>query len=210
MKDWVTMTPPSAPPMAVPIRHCIVAAIAMMIGCIVKIALLRHTISIHIIMYWYGTRFLYYILCSSILQLWNGSFFERIALKTLGLKIQLGHPIGTACPSPTPTYNDDFTIINDNGIHQVSLMYCGCQKALRPTIQLLRARLFPSTTIEPRTAATFRVLETFQMLSFTAKTTALDFYKALEARTDNTGTNLPPVRTCFDSVAIIISMYIYK
>lgn len=73
-------------------------------------------------------------------------------------------------------------------------MYCGCQKALRHTIQLLRARLWPSTTIDPRTAATFRVLETFQMLSFTAKTTALDFYKALEARTDNTGTAPLPVR----------------
>ncbi len=128
-------------------------------------------------------------------QFWNESFFERISLKTLGLKIQLGHPIGSTCPSPTQAFNDDFTIINDNGIHQVSLMYCGCQQAHRHIIQLLRAQLFPSTTINPRTAATFRVLETFQMLGFTAKTTLLDFYKALEARTDNTGTALPPVHS---------------
>ncbi|KJA24436.1 hypothetical protein HYPSUDRAFT_136378, partial [Hypholoma sublateritium FD-334 SS-4] len=128
------------------------------------------------------------------LKFWNGSFFEGVTLKALGLKIQLGHKIGNACPAPIPAFNDDFTIIHDNGIHQVCLLLCGCQKALRPTIQLLRARLFPATTINPRTAATFRVLETFQMLSFTAKTTAFDFYKALEARTDNTGTSVPPDR----------------
>ncbi|KAJ2913229.1 hypothetical protein MD484_g7185, partial [Candolleomyces efflorescens] len=48
------------------------------------------------------------------------------------------------------------------------------------------ARLFPATLTDPRTAASFRVLETFQMLSFTAKTSAYEFLGALRRRTDNT------------------------
>ena len=129
--------------------------------------------------------------------MWNGSFFERTTLKELGLKIQLGHPAGDECLSPKQAFNDDFTVIDSNGIHSVSLQYCDCQHSLCPTIQLLRAKLFPSTTIEPRTAATFDVLETFQMLSFTSKTTAYDYYKSLQARTDNTGTLPLPVRIHF-------------
>lgn len=109
------------------------------------------------------------------------------------MKIQLGHPSGDECCSPKQAFNDDFTVIHSNGIHSVSLLYCDCQNSFRPTIQLLRAKLFPSTTIEPRTAATFDVLETFQMLSFTSKTTAYDYYNALHARTDNTGTLPLPV-----------------
>ncbi|KJA17059.1 hypothetical protein HYPSUDRAFT_70954 [Hypholoma sublateritium FD-334 SS-4] len=125
---------------------------------------------------------------------WNGSFFDRVTLKELGLKIQLGHPAGDECRSPKQVFNDDFTVIHSNGIHSVSLQYCDCQQSLRPTVQLLRSKLFPSTTIEPRTAATFDVLETFQMLSFTSKITAYDYYNSLHARTDNTGTSQPPDR----------------
>jgi len=90
-------------------------------------------------------------------------------------------------------FNDDFTVIDSDGIHQVSLDYCGCQQASARRIQLLRARLFPSTVIDPKTAATFRVLETFQMLSFTSKVSAYEYYRSLARRTDNTGTTPPPV-----------------
>jgi hypothetical protein len=47
------------------------------------------------------------------------------------------------------------------------------------TTQLLRARLFPSTVVDPKTAATFRVLETFQLLSFTSKVSAFEYYRSL-------------------------------
>jgi len=90
-------------------------------------------------------------------------------------------------------FDDNFVVIDSEGIHCVSLDYCGCQQSLSPVIQLLRARLFPSTTINPKTAATFRVLGAFQMLSFTTKSSVYEFYKALERQTDNTGTNPPPV-----------------
>lgn len=113
-------------------------------------------------------------------------------LKSLGLRLQLGHLNGV-CSLPQPSFNNDFVVIDIDGIHQVAIDYCGCQQSLPKTIQLLRARLFPSTVIDPKTAATFHVLETFQMLSFTSKVSAFEFYQALARRTDNTGTSAPPV-----------------
>jgi hypothetical protein len=97
------------------------------------------------------------------------------------------------CPNPENAFNNDFTVIDSDGIHPVSLDYCGCQLATSKTTQLLRARLFPSTVVDPKTAATFRVLETFQMLSFTSKVSAFEYYRSLSRRTDNTGTCPPPV-----------------
>lgn len=107
--------------------------------------------------------------------------------------MQLGHPDGTPCSVPVATFDDDFTVIDSDGIHQISLSFCGCQQAVSHTTQLLRSHLFPSTTIAPKSAATFRVLETFQLLSFTSKLSAFEFYKAIERRTDNTGCLPPPV-----------------
>lgn len=115
------------------------------------------------------------------------------SLKALGLRVQLGHSDLSPCSNPENAFNDDFTIIDSDGLHQVSLDYCGCQRADPKRVQLLRARLFPSTIVDPKTAATFRVLETFQMLSFTSKVSAYEYYRSLARRTDNTGTNPPPV-----------------
>ncbi len=116
-----------------------------------------------------------------------------MTLKSLGLRHQLGHLDGV-CRLPQPAFNDDFVVIDIDGIHEVAIDYCGCQQSLAKVVQLLRARLFPSTVFDPKTAATFRVLETFQMLSFTSKVSAFEFYQALARRTDNTGTSAPPVR----------------
>ncbi|KAF8798265.1 hypothetical protein BYT27DRAFT_7264855 [Phlegmacium glaucopus] len=90
------------------------------------------------------------------IQKWNGSHFVRVPLKDLGVCIQLGHA-DKIYPLPERTFNDDFTIVAANGIHQVTLSYYG------------------STVTEPKTAAMFDVLETFQLL-----------------RMDNTGTSPPP------------------
>jgi hypothetical protein len=126
-------------------------------------------------------------------QNWNGLYFEQVTLKSLGLRIQLGHCNGV-CILCKPAFNDDFVVIHIDGIHEVAIDYCGCQQSLPKTAQLLRARLFPSTVIDPKTVATFHVLDTFQMLSFTSKISAYEFYQALARRMDNTGTSPPPVR----------------
>jgi hypothetical protein len=39
-----------------------------------------------------------------------------MSLKALGLRIQLGHPDRTECPNPENAFNDDFTVIDSDGI----------------------------------------------------------------------------------------------
>ncbi|KAG2047143.1 hypothetical protein BDR06DRAFT_976975 [Suillus hirtellus] len=43
---------------------------------------------------------------------WKGGFFHPVSLKSMGLRIQLGHPPGTTCCRPTPAFGDDFVIID--------------------------------------------------------------------------------------------------
>ncbi|KAG6914117.1 hypothetical protein DXG01_002336 [Tephrocybe rancida] len=62
------------------------------------------------------------------------------------------------------------------------------------TAQLLRARLFPATVINPKTAATFSLLKTFELLSYKSKVSAFQFYHTLSRLTDNTGLNPPKDR----------------
>ncbi|KAF9471168.1 hypothetical protein BDN70DRAFT_939144 [Pholiota conissans] len=120
--------------------------------------------------------------------------FSHRGYITQKCRMQLGHPTTGKCPVPVPAFNDSFVIIDSDGIHEVALDFCGCGQSISKVVQLLRARLFPSTVIDPKTAATFRVLETFQMLTFTSKISGYEFYCALARRTDNTGTRSPPDR----------------
>ena len=120
------------------------------------------------------------------LKHWNGKFFERKALKDLGGRIQLGHAIGEPCSLPTPAFNDSFTIIDINGIHDIGLDFCGCGRHGTMAQQLLRFRLYPATAQNPNTAATFRALHHFQLLSFESKCSVYEFYQTLVRESDNT------------------------
>ncbi|KAG1758273.1 hypothetical protein EDD22DRAFT_981491 [Suillus occidentalis] len=124
------------------------------------------------------------------IECWNGTSFQTTTLKALGVRFQLGHPIGVQCINPIPTFNDDFIIIDYNGVHEVGLDFCGCESAQPHITQLLRVRLFPATTLDPKSAATFRALEYFQMLSFESKVSAWEFYNTVARLTDNTGTRV--------------------
>ncbi|KAG1862688.1 hypothetical protein F4604DRAFT_1882290 [Suillus subluteus] len=113
---------------------------------------------------------------------WNGHYFERISLKTLGLRIQLGHHMDDTCCNPHRAFNDDFIIIDTTGIHEVALDFCACR-----TMQT-----HPTIT-EPKTAATFNVLEQYHKLSFESKASAFEFYHGLAHLSDNVGINPPKV-----------------
>ncbi|KAM6490383.1 hypothetical protein JOM56_014147 [Amanita muscaria] len=125
---------------------------------------------------------------------WNGCFFEPASLKQLGLVVQLNHVLNEPCLNPSQAFNDDFVILDLDGIHSVALRYCNCHRTVPRPTQLLRSRLFPATVIEPKTAATFRLLEAYQLLSFTSKVSGFEFYQSIARRTDNTGTCPPPDR----------------
>ncbi|KAF8673069.1 hypothetical protein AX14_005424 [Amanita brunnescens Koide BX004] len=113
------------------------------------------------------------------IQLWNGAFFESISLKTLGLVIQLNHTVDDLCANPSRAFKNDFVILDSHGIHEVALQYCDCHQAVSWTAQLLRARLFPATVVDPKTAATFHLLEAYQLLSFTSKVSGFEFYQSI-------------------------------
>ncbi|KAH7905933.1 hypothetical protein BJ138DRAFT_1017003 [Hygrophoropsis aurantiaca] len=129
---------------------------------------------------------------------WNGRYFERITLKGLGLRVQLGHDIGEVCLWPKAAAGDDFVVIDCHGIHEISLDFCGCPLGLTRATQLLRSRWYPATVREPGTAATFAVLEQFHLLSFESKASSFEFYHSIARRTDNTG--LTPLRDRYQAL----------
>ncbi|KAJ7576448.1 hypothetical protein C8J56DRAFT_800049, partial [Mycena floridula] len=129
------------------------------------------------------------------IEVWTEKFFfVKVSLRSIGQRIQLGHPDGSPCAVPVSSKGPHFTIIDTHATHEVSLDFCGCEQASSQTRQLLRARLFPATGILPTTAATFRALDYFQMLSFESKINLHDFYGTILRQTDNIDLKVIPKR----------------
>lgn len=115
-------------------------------------------------------------------------------MKALGLRLQLGHPPGAKCVNPVSCPGDEFVIIDTNGVHEIGLNFCACGFSSQSrTVQLLRSRLYPATVQNPKTAATFRVLECFELLSYVSKVSVFEYYQSLARLTDNTGMFTPKV-----------------
>jgi hypothetical protein len=106
----------------------------------------------------------------------------------------LGHTAGVVCPHRGEDPGVEFVVIDSDAIHVVTIDYCRCHRGVDRIQQLLRAKLLPATVLNPRTVATFRALETFQMLSFSGKVSAYEFLMAIQRRTDNTTTFSVKVR----------------
>lgn len=78
----------------------------------------------------------------------------------------------------------------------MNLSYCGCGATPKSQAeQLLERRLYPATVVNPKTAATFRVLELFEILQYESKLSTYEFYQTISRLTDNTGLHEPKVRT---------------
>ncbi|KAH9906093.1 uncharacterized protein B0H18DRAFT_1132034 [Fomitopsis serialis] len=122
------------------------------------------------------------------LKMWDETRLRRITLKQLGLRIQLGHAVGDLCANPQRAFGDDFVVLDVSGIHEVALDYCGCEGEETKPIQLLRSRLLPATSVDPKTAATFRLMEHYHVLHNQTKASGFEFYNTLLRLTDNTGT----------------------
>ncbi|KAH9845982.1 hypothetical protein C2E23DRAFT_872607 [Lenzites betulinus] len=124
-------------------------------------------------------------------QRWERGVFVITSLKELGLTVRLGHAVdGYECSNPVRT-RADFSVVHVNGRHNVSVMFCGCDKAGEAgnhVQQLLRYRLYPATDSEPNTAFTFDLLEHYHIQSLQGKISMYDYYTSLERLTDNTGT----------------------
>jgi hypothetical protein len=116
-------------------------------------------------------------------QRWSDGHFRRTSLYTLGATVDFGHPRRAACDNPTSGLLT-FTVIHTNGLHRLRVWYCGCEGAPSPFKQLLQRRLWPATTKNPRTVATFEVLWHFEILNAIGHTNATDFFQALAHSTD--------------------------
>lgn len=123
---------------------------------------------------------------------WTGTFFVGTPLKTAGLRIQLNHTL-SQCANPKPAHSS-LRILHINGIHNVAIDYCGCERAIPNHIQLLRRGLFPASQINPKTCASFELLNLLHLLALTLKGSPYNFYRMLEKATNNTGVYLPKSR----------------
>ncbi|KAH9836221.1 uncharacterized protein C8Q71DRAFT_708478 [Rhodofomes roseus] len=128
------------------------------------------------------------------LAMWVKTHFCRADLKKLGVRIQLGHPTGERCPNPKRAFNDDFVILDITGVHHVGLDYCDCPQKVHLPHQLMRARLFPATVTNPKTAATYHLMEHFHLLRTQSKISAYEFYQGIARQTDNVSPEDPADR----------------
>jgi hypothetical protein len=127
----------------------------------------------------------------TVWQEWQGNRFHPTTLKSLGLMIHLNH--ATHCDSPRAAHVQ-FRVLHLNGIHDVAIEFCACKNKIPEYTQLLRRGLYPSTSTDVRTCATFTLLEQLHILSLVTKGSTYDFYRAIEKMTDNTGVEIPKTR----------------
>lgn len=118
------------------------------------------------------------------------------------MRYQLGHPPGQCCPL-TIAGHTEFVVLASNGIHTVSIDFCGCFNAPHPRDQIMEVGWWPSTPLEPQTAATMELLHRFHLVNLQARSPPTDYYRALEQLTNGFGLCKLPV-SCdpFSSIPI--------
>ncbi|KAF8197631.1 hypothetical protein K438DRAFT_1585024 [Mycena galopus ATCC 62051] len=131
------------------------------------------------------------------IQEWSGGFFQRCGLNTLGLVVQLGHPVGYGCPNAVRA-NKVFVVIDVTGVHTVTVNFCHCNGRVEHWQQLMRVRWLPATVCDPQMCATFAVVRLFQILNCLGKVSAHNFLRSLELLSNNDGFHPIPVRTFAD------------
>ncbi|KAJ6518387.1 hypothetical protein DFH09DRAFT_1098572 [Mycena vulgaris] len=94
------------------------------------------------------------------IETWIGGRWVRQALKSLGLRLQLGHGAGGQCLFPVPKV--PFFIVGRHGIQEVTLDFCGCDSARTRTEQLRQARLLATAQIDPGSAVAFNLMDAAQ------------------------------------------------
>lgn len=107
-------------------------------------------------------------------------------------RLQLGHPVGEYCPTAKPAHRD-FVLMDTAGIRVVKLNFCGCDTTLEPRQQLMRACLWPATSINPQTCVSFNLIRLFEVQNCLGKISAYDFVRSLELLSNNDGLKPTPV-----------------
>ncbi|KAK7027686.1 CxC2 domain-containing protein [Favolaschia claudopus] len=125
---------------------------------------------------------------------WNGRYWARVTLCTLGSVYQLGHG-GFPCPHPASKVRQ-MVVMDFPSIHTIDYRYCACDASddANNLQQLLRNRWYPATTIDPATCATFATLETYRLLNVVANVNVQDFIGTMERKSDATRIHSIPDR----------------
>ena len=127
---------------------------------------------------------------------WNGSFFARTSLESLGMVIHLRHK-SERCPKASP-HPSNVTLVDTNGIQLIKVGYCQCPGYVgeRAKIkQLVEYGLFPASVKRPQTLFTFKVLRDFHLETTCSKTSAYDYIRKIGRITDRIFVNAVPVCT---------------
>lgn len=127
------------------------------------------------------------------MQKWEAGYFQPCSLGSLdrSLRFQLGHPPGEDCDFRNGPHK--FVILDNNGIHEVPVDFCGCLGAPSVLDQLINIGWFPATVKEPETCATLSLLRRFHTLNLQGRVPAYDFYNALEILSERAGMRDLPV-----------------
>ncbi|KAG6809653.1 hypothetical protein H0H92_015320 [Tricholoma furcatifolium] len=132
-----------------------------------------------------------------VIEVWHENRFQKITNLNGGsegrFSVQLGHLGRERCPL-REAGNKDFTVLHTNGIHSLSVYFCGCREGYTHYQQLLDAGWFPATVLDPQTCATFEVMRHFHTLNLQGKISAFDYYVSLKLLTDATGLTKIPDR----------------
>jgi len=100
-------------------------------------------------------------------------------------------------PSEPTTHSrsrSDLTVVSSTSIFTRSVRWCNCTKSPDQYVQLLlRAKLFPASFKNPKTAFTFEVLDHFRIDALECKTVAMNFMSKLVRITNEAFPSRVPV-----------------
>ena len=121
-------------------------------------------------------------------------YFQPCSLRTLdpALRFQLGHPPGEDCDFRDGPHR--LVVLENNGIHEVWVDFCGCLGAVSTVDQLFNMGWFPATVKQPETCVTLSLLRRFHTLNLQGRVPAYDFYNAREVLSEWAGMRDLPVR----------------
>ncbi|KAJ7034873.1 hypothetical protein C8F04DRAFT_1259547 [Mycena alexandri] len=84
---------------------------------------------------------------------WENGSFSRVNLRSIGMRIPLGH---SDCAARSTEQH--FIIVDTDKPHNVAIAFCDCGVGGTRAAQLVAARLYPSSYERPRAAITFRMV----------------------------------------------------
>lgn len=114
-------------------------------------------------------------------------FWRREPLSRMGVTVHLGHE-GRRCPFASTTART-FTIVSENGIHTVKMLFCQCRDPATgarcpEATQLLRMGLWPASWESPESAFEIKTLKAFSLLANEGHVSAYDYFESLRKKTD--------------------------